>query len=382
MKGCLHIVARIAAGLLATAFVLSLPLSLVAFNIGQVAFSPERMTTLLTETIAETGGLRQMVLESLAGGSNSASDEGGLDFAAAMSSLTPQDREYLGEQLTPPGWAEEQMGSIVGGLYEWIDNDRARPELTVDIGPLKVALLGGGANELVEIVVNSWPSCTVAEMAEMGIGALLGQQELVMCEPPEPLRSGVVGILNVSIAASLRVLPDQLTLSQPGASRPASPETMETKQRIRTVRALAAWSWLLSPAMLGLVMALSIRTWRGVALWWGIPLMLGALLTMMTMVGVRLLVHEGFRSALSDADMPGWIGGMIQALVAAMMAVVFRRVALQSAVVLAAGLVVLMGGLILARRGKRLSRSAAADLPTAPPEPEESDGEHPSGMFG
>jgi hypothetical protein len=288
------------------------------------------MTTLLTATITETGGLRQLVMESLAGGSGSESNEAGLDLGAALSFLTPQDRAYLSQQLTPPGWAEDQMAALTAGVYEWIDNDRAQPELSVDIGPLKVALLAGGAADLVEIVVDSWPSCTVAQMAEMGVGALLGEQNLVLCEPPEPLRSGLVGILNISISASLRAMPDRLTLSRPGAYRPASAEMMATKERIRTVRAVAAWSWLVSPALLGLVMGLVIRTWRGLALWWGIPLMLGALLALATMVGVRLLVDQGFRAALAETELPGWVGGMVQSLVVAMMVVIFRRVAVQS----------------------------------------------------
>jgi len=366
MKGCLHVAAKITAGLLAMAFVITLPLSLVAFNIGRIAFSPERMTAVLNDTIAETGGLRQLVLDSLTSASAPSPGEGNLDLSRALSFLTPQDRAVLGEELTPPGWAKEQMGVVVAGVYDWIDNDRARPELVVDIAPLKAALLSGGANDLVEIVVDSWPPCTVAEMAEMGLGALLGEQKLVLCEPPEPLRSGLVGILNVSIAASLRALPDQMSLSQPGVSRPASPELMKTKQRIRTVRALTAWSWLLSPALLGLVMAFAIRTWRGLALWWGVPLMLGALLTLGTIVGVRLVVDEGFRSALMNADLPGWAGAMIQTLVAAMMTVVFREVAVQAGILLAAGMAVLIGGLILARYAGRPSRSAAAEAPTAP----------------
>src|SRR3990170_3367339 len=98
MKGCLNVGSRIAAGFLAIVFVLSLPLSLVAFNIGQIAFSPERMTLLLTDTIAETGGLRQLVMESLAGEAADSSEDS-LNLGRALSFLTPQDREYLGEEL-------------------------------------------------------------------------------------------------------------------------------------------------------------------------------------------------------------------------------------------------------------------------------------------
>src|SRR3990172_6440527 len=109
MKGCLHVAAQIAAGLLAIAFVITLPLSLVAFNIGRIAFSPERMAALLNDTIAETGGLRQFVLDSLTSAPAPSPGEGSLDLSRALRFLTPQDRQVLGEELTPPGWAREQM---------------------------------------------------------------------------------------------------------------------------------------------------------------------------------------------------------------------------------------------------------------------------------
>jgi hypothetical protein len=391
MKGCLHVASRAVAVLLAVAFAVTLPLSLVAFNIGRVAFSPERMTALLLETIDETGGLRQMVIESLTSEPGTA-DPGGLDLAAALEFLTPQERDYLGEQLTPPGWAKAQLGALVAGVYEWIDNDRARPSFVIDITDLKVALLAGGASDLVETVIDSWPPCSVEEIAGMGVGALLGEQSLKLCEPSEPWRSGLVGLINSSIALSLRALPDQISLGG-SDSAPAAPEVMQAKERLRQARFLAGWSWLLSPVILGLVMALVIRSWRSLGLWWGIPLLVGALMTLATIVGVRVAVEGFARSALGDAAMPAWIGGMIQTLITAMMAVVFRRVALQAGVLLALGLVVLVGGLAAGRAASRRSGSAAVSLgkgqgseKSEKGEPEEEDapdpGEPPSGMFG
>jgi hypothetical protein len=388
MRGCLHVASRFVAVLLAAAFVISLPLSLVAFNIGRVAFSPERMTTLLVETIDETGGLRQMVIESLTPGEGTA-EGGGLDLAGALEFLTPQERDTLGEQLTPPGWAKAQLGALVDGVYDWIDNDRARPSFVVDITDLKVALLSGGAADLIETVVDSWPPCTVGEIAEMTVGALFGEQSLKLCEPPEPLRTGLVGLINASLAVSLRALPDQISLSQ-ADSAPATAQVMQAKESIRQVRFLAGWSWLLSPVMLGLVMALVIRSWRSLGRWWGIPLLVGAVLTLATMVGVRVAVEGLARSALGDAEMPAWIGGMIHTLITAMMAVVFRRVALQAGILLLVGGLVLVGGLHLQRSA---ARRAAAPVPAAggtmkltpvdeePPEQPEP-GEPPSGMFG
>jgi len=390
MKGCLHFASRALAVLLAAAFVVSLPLSLLAFNLGRVAFSPERMTTLLLETIDETGGLKQLVIESLTS-ETADPGTGGMDLVAALEFLTPQERDYLGEQLTPPGWAQAQLGALVAGVYEWIDNDRARPSFVVDITDLKVALLAGGVADLVETVVDSWPPCSVEEIAEMSLGTLLGEESLKFCEPSEPLRSGLVGLINASVAISLRSLPDEISLGQ-SDSPPANPEVMQAKERLRRVRFLAGWSWLLSPVMLGLVMALVIRSWKGLARWWGIPLLVGALLTLAATVGVRVGVEGLARSALDEAAMPVWIGQMIHALITAMMAVVFRRVALQAGILLVVGGVVLGGGWLLQRSADRragakatsaAARSSAGTIKLKPMDDDPVEpGEPPSGMFG
>lgn len=386
MKRFLQITAKIIAVILAAFFVVSLPLSLVAFNLGRVAFSAERMTALLTETVAETGGLRRLVMDSLARTSEPQDDDGGLDLAKAMGFLTAQEKDYLGEQLAPPDWVDEQLGVLVGAVYEWIDNDQARPVFRVDVAPIKVALLSGGVADLVEVVVDSWPPCSVRQLAEMSIGSLFGGENFELCEPPEPMRSGLVGILNAGMTASLRALPDQLTLGDPGAQQPASPEQMQAKERIRQVRFLAGWSWLLSPALLGLVMALVVRTWRSWALWWGIPLILGAVLTVLTMVGVRVAFEEAIRGLLTDTGMPAWIGSVLTGLTTAMVAVTFRRVALDALLVLGAGILVLVAGLVLARRQeKRVAPPPPADATTLPMDSSDEEaeaGEPPSGMFG
>jgi hypothetical protein len=378
MKGCLPTGARVLAVVLAVVFVVTLPISLVAFDLGRLAFSPERMTRLLTDTIGETGGLRRLMLDSLS--SPDAEAGGGLSLGRALSFLTPEERDALGSQLTPPGWSEDQLGGLVSSFYEWIDNDRARPVFTVDISPVKVSLLSGGAEQVIETVVDSWPACSVAEVAQMSLDALLGQGELTFCEPPEPLRSGLVGILNVSVATSLRALPDHLTLGPSDADAPAPPSLMATKERVRRVRALAAWSWLLSPVILGLIMALVIRSWREVALWWGIPILVGGLAALVGSAALRLLLANGIRSIVADASMPLWIGTVIQGLAAAMLAVAFRQVAIQAMMLAAVGGVVLGVGLWLARREAGSSASGFRAGPSATSDP---DGKpRTPGMYG
>lgn len=385
MKGCLQLAARWGAGLVAVVFVLTLPLSVVAFNFGRVAFSPDRMTDLLTATIVETGGVRRLLFESLTAAPEPGSAEEGLDLAEALQFLSPQERDYLGEQLAPSGWGEEQLHTLVVGIYDWIENDRDGPSFTIDVTPLKVSLLGGGAAELVETMVDSWPPCSVEEAARMGIDRLLGQGDLILCEPPEPLRTGLVGVLNVSMAVSLRALPDRISLGGPEAERPAGPETMETKRQIRTLRFLAGSSWLLSILMLGLVLALAVRSWRSLGLWWGIPMLVGAGLTLVVMAGLRFALERALSQSLAGGGTPEWIAGLLRSLGEALLAVTFRRVALHSLGLLIAGAGILTGGLWLERRRRPSQAVAASEATTRildeadSPEPP---GPPPTGMFG
>ena len=45
------------------------------------------------------------------------------------------------------------------------------------------------------------------------------------------------------------------------------------------------WSWYLSSSMLGVIMILSIRSMRDIGQWWGIPLLIGGLLSLVV-IGV------------------------------------------------------------------------------------------------
>ncbi len=386
MKGCLQLAARWMAGLVALIFVLTLPLSVVAFNFGRVAFSPDRLTDLLTQTIVETGGVRRLLFESLTAPPEPGAAEEGLDLAEALRFLSPQERDYLGEQLAPPGWGEEQLHSLVVGVFDWIENDRESPAFTVDVTALKVSLLGGGAAELVETMVDSWPPCSVEEVARMGIDELLGEGDLILCEPPEPLRTGLAGVLNVSLAVSLRALPDRISLGGPETERPAGAETLGVKEQIRTLRFLAGSSWLLSVLMLGLVLALVVRSWRSLGLWWGIPILVGAGLSLALMTGVRIALGQALSQSFVDGGgTPEWIGGLLRGLGEALLAVTFRRVALHSLGLMVAGAGILTGGLWLERRRRTPEGVAASEATTRildASDPPELPGPPPTGMFG
>jgi hypothetical protein len=390
-RGCMATAARFLAGLLALLFVLALPLSVVAFDLGRIVFSPERMGILLGESFDQAGGFRRLAMEAITGGVENeagSADGGALSLEGALSYLTPQERDYLAERLLPADWVREQLQAGLDDLYAWVDNDRARPSVDVDLRPVKETLRQGGADELIEVVVDSWPPCAVEQVDEMAAQIFGLAEGFLFCEPPEPLRTGMVGMVGEAIKLGLYALPDQLSVSGERADEKANPEVLRFKEDLRLARALGRWSWLLLPALLGLIMALVIRSWRGMAWWWGLPLILGGLLTLVAAVGVRLGARAVISGMVLGPGIPPIMAEVLHSVAEGWVTSALRAVGIH------AGIILLVGGVLFALglwRGRRAERAAppaarppAPDKTTIafPSEPEPPEGETPTGMFG
>jgi len=390
-RGCMATAARFLAGFLALLFVLALPLSVVAFDLGRIVFSPERMGALLGQSFDQAGGFRRLAMEAITGGvenEEGSADGGALSLEGALSYLTPQERDYLAERLLPADWVREQLQAGLDDLYAWVDNEQARPSVEVDLRPVKETLRQGGADELIEVVVDSWPPCTVEQVDVMAAQIFGLAEGFPFCEPPEPFRTGLVGMAGEAIKLGLYALPDQLSVSGDRADEKANPEILRFKEDLRLARALGRWIWLLLPPLLGLTMALVIRSWRGMAWWWGLPLILGGLLTLVAAVGVRLGARAVIGGMVLGPGIPPIMAEVLQSVAEGWVTSALRAVGVH------AGIILLTGGGLFALglwRGRRAERAAppAARPPTPkiatlplPSDPEPPEGETPTGMFG
>ncbi len=133
---------------------------------------------------------------------------------------------------------------------------------------------GEAAARVVETIVASWPECTADDVNRLlGIGAVPEREGFPYCEPPEPLR----GVLVRSVSGALRILGESLPASLPIVDQDFrdTGSLLQVKEQVRLVRFVARWGILVSLSLLGVIMALAVRSWRGLARWWGIPLLLG-----------------------------------------------------------------------------------------------------------
>ena len=384
VKGCAALAARVLAGLAAAALVVFLPVTLLARNIALVLFEPQALTQAVSERLIESGMLRETVVKNLL---SEEASLGGLSLEAATHYLTPEERGEMIDLLMPEAWMKDQILQVTTQFFAWFDDPSTRLVLTVDTGRVAAGLESEASARVVEMVVESWPACTLEDVGKMiGIGAIPGEQGFPFCEAPEPLRGVVVSAAGGALQLLGESLPARLAIVDQGFED--SDKLLQTKEQVRMLRFVARWGIIVSLALLGVITMLAVRSWKGLTRWWGIPLLLGGLLAFLpVLLGGRLLHLLVSRLTAGLSGLPA-LTELAQALGEAIGAAVLRPQAWQAALVTFIGLVLTLLSLI----GRRKPTAGATHAPEAPAQaaepllippgaPEETQ-ERPSGMFG
>ena len=344
---------RVIAALLGLAFAVTLPFALLALAWGRVLFSPEQMTDILAGELVNSGALQQFAVEAmLSRGGEENPESGPLDF------LGRQRLDELLTSLFPPDWARSQVGGIVEALYAWIDNDRLKPELGLDIQPVKDRLSAGGAEQLAREVVDSWPSCGQEQIQSLERDALrIGELPPFFCQPPEPLRSRVVATATDFILGQSRNLPSNLSLGE-GDGPEASPDSiMQSKRSLRFLRGFAEAGWMLPVSLLGLIVAVTARSWAALLRWWGGPILAAGLGTFTTL-GISEAIAEQARNSQPFHSTVGvFLEPVVQDVIGRLLDAVGGRMFVLAFVITALGLAMLLAGLFLGRNLRRAQPS-------------------------
>jgi len=382
--GCLTMVTRGLAGAAAALFVVLLPITLLSRNLALVIFSPPELSRLVSARIVDQGTLRQVILDNLFGAESGVA---GIDLEGAAQHLSPAERDVLIDQLLPAAWVEAQVLRVTTDFFAWFDSPATRMQLSVDLEPVRAALRGAAAAGLVEAIVESWPACTLEDVTRMlGLGVVPGQEGFPYCEPPEPLRGLLVGALTGGMRLLAEGLPAEAFVVDQDFS--ATEDLMLVKEQVRLVRFVSRWGILASFSLLGLIMALAVRSWRDLARWWGVPLLLGGLLSFVpVLLGGRLLRLMLARFAAGGGAIPA-LGNLGEALGSAIREAVLGPQAVQAVLIAGAGGVLLVAGFIQRKRPPAASKRAEASpappklVPPADQDEPQVDGKRPSGMFG
>jgi hypothetical protein len=392
-RGCGGTLAVIVAAVLAASLAVLLPGAVLAFEVGRVVFSAEAVAQIVGERAVDSGAVRRLVIQQLLDAQSTGANAD-FDLARALSFLDQGEVEGVFDLLIPPDWARSQLSDAFRGLYDWMDNDLPAPAVPMDLRPIQQSLISGGAARVVETILDSWPACTVQQLDELSRAALAGQLPMQYCEPSEPYRSAISVFATQALIDQARALPPKIDLLARDSGQPTEDlaSVMAFKEQLRLLRALTRWGWLLPFSFLGLIMALVVRSLRGLTRWWGLPLLTAGLLSVFVVFVASALAERLTARALqgiSPEELVRLLGSILDGLRDRILG---RMVVHSLLITLGAGLLLVLG-LVLARRAARTpapnppapapppAQTAARPTPPALEGPP-SDHETPTGMFG
>jgi hypothetical protein len=377
-EGCLSNLSRGLAVLIAFIMVISMPIALMAYNLGQVVFSKDKVTQIISDQLIASGEVRRMLVVSfLSNPSPQGTNANDFSLVRAAQDLSPEQMQELTNLLLPEDWFRQQVGSMVGGIYGWLEGDQPRPQLTLDLVPLKERLLGGGAQQLMLLLIDSWPQCLSDQLAQIEQSIQSTRPPAILyCKPPSSLRGIYTERSTIWFTNQVRAMPEKIPLGdQAGAS---VAELTLLRNRIRLLRDVLRFGWMIPASLLGLIMALAVRSWLGLTRWWGASLAATGMGGLAMIPLARPLETRLLRQLQPGENLPPILMDMLASASDAFRTAVVQALAAQAILLVLIGVGLLIGGWLWSRRRVSAESSGPGTAPAGPL----GTSEGPTGLFG
>jgi len=223
-------------------------------------------------------------------------------------------------------------------IFNYIN--RRSNSVVISVIPLKSHLIGPAGVEVVRQILRAQPACTAEQLQAIALGFLSGG-DILLCSPPEDVLALLTPVMESQIQVLSVAIPDQITLVPEALSgTPGDP-----RPRLNNLRLMLLFSPLIPVAFLIAITIFAVRDLKGWLNWWGWPLMLtgmGSLLLawlgapivgllvrgFIQIQGARFIppillstIEEAASSVTSEILYPVAIGGLILAVLGFTMAV-------------------------------------------------------------
>ncbi|RPI33660.1 MAG: hypothetical protein EHM70_05315 [Chloroflexota bacterium] len=354
MQDYLSTTSRLVAILIAILFVAAVSAALLAVNLERQLSNPETYKQALVEQDLYAR-LPAILAEQVS--ANGQANPAGLPVI--LQSLTQADWETIFARLTTPEGRQVEIESVVDRFFAYLNTSEPQLNARISLSELKTRLASEeGLAAFIEILQRQ-PACTDEQMLQIATTVLTGGDlnAIPVCNPPPELLTQVTPLIQaqlVNVAAN--VIPGEIDLAQAIQGRQSSPaEDPAANFRLSYQRArLYAGLTLLAPIFLILLVTVfAVRSFKGLLLWWGIPILaagLAGILLALSVVPLLSWIDAHYLAALRPADLsPAWTPVISDFLV-----FLSRRLAvsitLQAGVLFLIGILIALVGFLVPRR--------------------------------
>jgi len=263
------LIARFIATLSVILFVITTVLALFLTTINRQVFKANIYKNALVE---QNIYARLPEIVAIAISSQSGAGGNGAGEAPSFTLLTAADWQAIVATLLPPGDLQTMTESTLNQLFAYLDGKTEA--VTVPLDKLKERLAGPAGTDLILQLINSRPACSEQELLQLLNGT--DHSSLILCKPPDLVVSLVVPLFQELLVTVTAELPDQVTIikPQPAGAPPlgTGPFGADPITTIRIVRLIMRLSPLLSLVFLLLVTLFTVRSFKSLMHWWGIPI--------------------------------------------------------------------------------------------------------------
>lgn len=285
-----------------------------------------------------------------------------LESQPALANLPPviRDSEPLQNALDnflPPGWATQQSDLIVDAVFDYLETgDEEALVINIDIAPLLESLKGEPGRQVVLATLQSLPPCTnEIPVIDFATGTI----EINECLPPlipVDLLAGQIHNLVVLAVDSNTVenlVGESIEIDLLGLDPAVSGIVRARLEQFRSVYLFGRQSlwllWILPLACLILMIPLAVRSPDSLGHWWGWPLLVTGLLTLVGSFAVPALINTLFQTAagtIPPTSIAFIIDQIIQSVIQALADLWIVRVRLLAGLALIAGSFLVTAGFI------------------------------------
>jgi hypothetical protein len=302
MKTVLNAIMKFLAFILAGVLLFSLPLSLIAYNMGEVMFNQEEVNYLAT-TIVLDSEIIPAALEII---TNRRADE----IADKIEEADKNDKEldlftlvYSMEESNWKNFKEAMLSDLVvgtwietavNGIFSWLNSDDSIPIIRWDMKPLIDNMRGQAGEEAVVAFYDSLPDCTDLQMEEMQTqpGDPIPRIKMVkeLCKLSTfPHGDQIEVYQDVMLMVAEATPPEYDATKALFRERGAMDGTYTLKWELRRLRWNMDTALMIPIILLFFILLFGVRSMEGLGQWWGIPLVGGSLITLITALLYRPL---------------------------------------------------------------------------------------------
>jgi hypothetical protein len=293
----MRFIGKVVGLVLLLAFLVVLPATVWSFNIEQALFERSTYEQILQSRTLYNGVLPTL-LPRLIQGAETAPDapEDARYAAQVFANLDEQEWQQVIRLLMPPPWVQRQLQTNLNAVFDWVDGPEIRPNLQLDLTELKRRMAGDEGQQVVGVVIESWPACTDAQQQQMeeALGEESGVEgELPSCRPSgEPLRGRLADELNAAVARTASQMSGSVPLYPALRRAPTMRERLSwlfLKLAVRVVRRVAYLVFLAPLVLLLLIEIATIRSFKSLFRWYGWAGFIGGLLCLSLPIDLYLL---------------------------------------------------------------------------------------------